>query len=89
MKTNRDDDMAIVKTTLNFIQVDIAEIKETVKGLGAVFASKIELANVTKETEIRLCNLEKADTFRKIAIPVFSAVFSSVFTFLVIAYFEK
>jgi len=89
MKPNEKTDLTVMKTTLQFIQADITEIKETVKSLSNTFASKIELVNVTKETELRLCSLEKADTFRKIAIPIFSAVFSSVFTFLVIAYFEK
>jgi len=41
MKPNEKTDLTVMKTTLQFIQADITEIKETVKSLSNTFASKI------------------------------------------------
>ena len=67
----------------------LTEIKTSVKGLPAIFASKEELIVVAKETEGRLCKLENAAGLNKYLMPIISAVCSSLVTFLVINYLSR
>jgi hypothetical protein len=88
-KTNSDKtQIAVINTNIGFIQADISEIKDTLKGLGGVFASKVELVQIAKEAEMRLQVLEKANNYRKYIVPIFSSIISAFITFLVISYFE-
>jgi hypothetical protein len=88
VKTSEKTSIAVINTNIGFIQADISEIKDNIKGLGGIFASKVELIQIAKETEIRLQILERADGIRKYAIPVFTSVVSAFVTFLIISYME-
>jgi len=88
MKTNDDTKIALISKDIGYIQCDISEIKVSLKGLGGVFASKVELAEVAKQTEMRLGILEKANGMMKYVVPMITALFSSGVTFLLIAYLE-
>jgi len=82
-------DLAVIKSDISYIKIDLGEIKGSLKGLPTLFASKEELKDVAKETEIRLGVLENAiQGPKRYIIPIITAIFSSVVTFLVIQYLE-
>ena len=85
---NEETTIALISKDISYIQVDIGEIKQSIKSLSWVFASKEELTVVAKETEIRLNKLEKTNGFLRFAIPIISAVFSSGVTFLLLEYLK-
>jgi hypothetical protein len=74
---------------ITYIKSDISEIKIGIKELPTLFASKEELITVAKETERRLCLLENANGVTKYIVPIITAIFSSVVTFLTISFLTK
>ena len=78
-----------ISKDISYIQGDIGEIKENLKGLANIFASKIELIQIAKDTEYRLCILEKANGIMKYIIPIVCAIASSVITLLIISYLNN
>lgn len=88
-QTNDNTKIALISKDIGYIQTDICEIKEGIKGLGGIFASKVELAQVAKQTEIRIAILEKASGAMKYAVPLFTSALSSGVTFLLIAYLQS
>ncbi len=89
-KSNPQTDIALIKQDIGYIKTSLGEVNINLKGLPLLFASKEELKDVAKETEIRLGVLESAIQGPKKYIgPIFAAICSSVVTFLVIAYLQK
>lgn len=84
---NNTATLASMTTTLGFMQSQMAEIRADVKTLGNVFATKEELTNVVKASEDRFKRLEDSSDLWKWLSPTLSAIFASVITFFVIAYF--
>ncbi len=90
VKGSFETKIAVMATDIGYIKDSMSEIKGSIKGLPLLFASKEELKDVTKETEIRLSVLEKkSEGLGRFMIPVFTAVGSSIMTFLIIQYLEK
>jgi 5-bromo-4-chloroindolyl phosphate hydrolysis protein len=88
--TNQITDIALIKSDISYMKSDIGEIKNGIKGLPTLFASKEELKDVAKETEIRLGVLEKkVEGPARFIVPILTAVGSSLVTFLLIQYLEK
>lgn len=60
MTAKQSDTTKIALISLNIanMQGDIVEIKDGIKGLPAIFASKEQLVVIAKETEARLTSLE-------------------------------
>ena len=81
--------IALINNNISFIQKDISEIKESLKGLPSIFASKEQLIDVAKDTEARLCKLENLTQGpARFSVPIVTAIGSSIVTFLVIQYLE-
>lgn len=87
---HNDHDLLIrVDSKVGDITATLADIKTSVKGFPAIFASREELKDVAMETEKRLCKLEDAmEGPKKYIVPIITAIGSSVVTFLIISYFE-
>jgi hypothetical protein len=86
----KDHDLLIrVDSRQSDMASSLDEIKTSIKGLPGIFASREELKDVAKETEIRIQVLEEAiQGPKKYIAPIFAAIASSTVTFLVISYFE-
>lgn len=81
--------IAVIQSDIAYIKGDLSEIKGSLKGLPTLFASKEELKDIAKETEIRLCVLENAiQGPKKYIVPIVTAIASSTVTFLIISYLE-
>jgi hypothetical protein len=90
MKTTDDKQISLISKDISYIQIDINEIKGSIKSLVTVFASKEELATIAKDTEKRLCSLEsKASGWGRFIVPAITGVVCSVVTFLVISYLQS
>lgn len=88
-KIDSKTSIALIQSDIAYIKGDLTEIKGSLKGLPTLFASKEELKDVAKETEIRLQVLENAiQGPKKYIIPIVTAIFSSTVTFLVIQFLE-
>ncbi len=81
--------IALINNNIGYIQKDVSEIKEAIKGLDNVLASKEELSTVEKAVDIRLVKLESASVLWKIASPALAATISGIFVFLLIQYLTK
>ncbi len=81
--------IAVINTNLGFIKEDISEIKNSLKGLPAIFASKEELVVIAKETELRLTKLEEKSNsvLGKWLSPTIAYVLGTILTFLIVQYF--
>lgn len=89
-KTASETDIALIKADIAYMKSDVAEIKNGIRGLPTIFASREELKDVAKQTEIRIQILERAiEGPRKYIMPILTAVASSLVTFLVISFLEK
>ena len=89
IKDTDDKQIALISKDISYIQIDINEIKGSIKSLVGVFASKEELTIIAKDTERRLCSLEgKANGLGRFIVPVVTGVVCSVVTFLVISYLQ-
>jgi 5-bromo-4-chloroindolyl phosphate hydrolysis protein len=88
-KPNPQTDIALIKSDIAYIKGDIGDIKESFKSINSTFASKEELKDVAKETEIRLSIIEQTlQGPKRFITPIFTAVLTATVTFLVIQYFE-
>lgn len=94
--TKQDSDrtsIALINQNIGYITKSIDEVKIGLKELSNSFiqsyASKLELADVAKETENRLTTLEEKKNLWKYINPIVVAVTSSSLTFLLISYLQK
>lgn len=87
--TKSDSDetkIALINLNVSTIQRDVMEIKESVKGLNTIFASRDQLVQVAKETETRITRLENSSNLWKFISPSLAAIMGSVLTYLIIQY---
>lgn len=73
---------ALIQKDINYMRTDILEIKDSIKMLGGVYATKSEL----KEIADRAAALEKSSNMWKFLSPTFAAIFGSIITFLAVQY---
>jgi len=88
-KSSDDTRIAVISNDIRYIKENLVEIKDSLKGLGSIFASREQLNQIAKETEIRLCALEKAAGWTKYLAPIASSIFCSILTFLLIEFLKK
>lgn len=85
-KISDDTQIAVINNNIGFIQKDIVEIKQS---LSNTYATRENLVQVAKDTELRLKRLEDASNLWKWLSPTLSAVMGSIVTFLVIQYLMR
>lgn len=81
--------IATLTTTLGFMQASLAKIEAKLEALNATFASKEELAQTARATEIRINALENASNLWRFLSPTISAVLAGILVFFVTAYFLR
>jgi hypothetical protein len=87
--TNAESDktkIAIINNNIGFIQKDILEIKLSLRDS---FATKEQLVQIAKDTEIRLTKLETSGNLWRVLNPILASVFGSLLTFLLIQYLQN
>lgn len=77
--------IAVINTNISYIQRDLNEIKQKMENN---FATRIALEDVARQTEFRLKKLEDSQGFRRISVPIVTAVASSLILFLLLSYFR-
>jgi len=80
--------LASVTTTLTFMQRDITEIKQDIKNMPPIFASKEELANTAIRTNDRISRLEKESRLWRWVSPTFAAIVAVIVEYLFIFYIQ-
>ena len=78
--------IAVINTNIQFIQKDILEIKLALKDQ---YATREGLAQVAKDTELRLQRLESQSNLWRWLNPILTAILGSILTFLLIQYIMK
>ena len=73
---------ALMGKDISYIRVDIMEIKESIRLLGGVYATKAELKEIADKAHA----LEKSSNIWKFLSPTLAAISSSVVTFLAIQF---
>ena len=89
MESIEDSDktkVAVINTNIGYIQRDILEIKLSLK---EQFATKEQLLETARSTEVRLMRLENSSNLWRWLSPTLSAVMGSVITFLLIQYLQN
>ena len=81
--------IATLTTTLGFMQASLAEIKAELKALNTTFASKEELANTARDTEIRIVRLERSSNLWRWLSPSLAAALGAILAVLVLSYLTK
>jgi 5-bromo-4-chloroindolyl phosphate hydrolysis protein len=84
-KQNEHTINALIQKDINYMRVDIVEIKESIKSLNTVYATKYEMNELTNRT----IALEKSSNIWKIISPTFAAVLGSIVTFLTVQYLQN
>lgn len=89
--TKADSDatkIALINNNIAFIQKDIGEIKGGIKELAGVYATREQLIEVAKDTELRLTRLEGQSNLWRWMNPLLSSAFTALVTFLLINYIQ-
>ena len=81
--------LASVTTTLGFMQSQLAEIRAEVKSLNNTFASKEELQQTARDTEVRLHRLEDASNLWRWLSPSLAATLGAILAVLILSYISK
>lgn len=76
---------ALIQKDINYMRTDILEIKDSIKLLGGVYATKAEV----KEVSDRAIALEKSSNLWKLLSPSLAGIGGSIITFLVIQYLQN
>lgn len=84
--TGEKVNIAVLNVKLSTIQADVKEIKENMKSFDSRYATREQLAETAKQTELRLIRLEEASNLWKFLSPTLAAILGSVVTFLLIQY---
>lgn len=85
--TNSDEtSIALISQDIKYIKDDIFDIKTVLR---EGYATKDSLAEVAKDVEKRLNDLESKSNLWRILNPIISAVLGSIMTFLTIQYLMK
>jgi 5-bromo-4-chloroindolyl phosphate hydrolysis protein len=84
-KQNEHTINALIQKDINYMRVDIVEIKESIKALNSIYATKSEMTELANRT----IALEKSSNIWKIISPTFAAVLGSVVTFLTVQFLQN
>ena len=73
---------------IEYIKRDVSEIKDSVKDLSSIYATKIAVEAGNKEIEERLRRIEGSNALWRWLSPTLAAIVGSVLTFLIIQYLQ-
>lgn len=80
---------ALIAKDISYISKDIAEIKQSVKDLAGVYATKVSVDDANRVFETRLKKVEESGNLWRWLSPSIAAVMGSVLTFLIVQYLSK
>ncbi len=89
MKPTGETSNALIQKDIGYIQKDIQEIKQGIKDLAGVYATKIFVDDAFKSLDLRLQRMEESSNLWRWLSPTLSAVLGSTVTFLLIQYIDR
>lgn len=81
-----ETNVSLIAKDISYIQKDMADIKNSIKELAGVYATKLFVDEGLKTTNGRLERLEKSSNLWRWLSPSLSAIFASLITFLILSY---
>lgn len=84
---NESTAIALIAQDIGYIKRDLLDIKSSLREAITVFASKEELAQTAKDTQVRLAQLESEGKWWRWISPTIAAGASALATYLITFYF--